>query len=158
MIELKPIGIIYSPFDKKEGMPIQPIAAQGVKGKIILNPDLEEGLSGLEGFSHIHLIYHFHKSEGFDLKIKPFLSEKRLGVFATRAPKRPNAIGLSVVKVVSIEKNVINIENVDVLDQTPLLDIKPYVPDFDIFEVEKSGWLKDKRSEILKKKSDKRFS
>jgi tRNA-Thr(GGU) m(6)t(6)A37 methyltransferase TsaA len=152
------IGTIYSPFEKKEGMPIQAIAANGIKGKIEINKDLEEGLSDLDGFSHIILIYAFHRSEGFDLKIKPFLSDKFFGVFATRAPRRPNAIGISVVKNLSINKNIIEIENVDVLNGTPLLDIKPYIPEFDIHNVEKIGWIENKISEIAQAKSDERFN
>lgn len=157
-IEYRQIGTIYSPFEKKEGMPIQAISANGAKGKIEINKDLEEGISDLDGFSHIFLIYSFHKSEGFDLKTKPFLSDKFLGVFATRAPKRPNAIGISVVKILSINKNIIEIENIDVLNGTPLLDIKPYIPEFDIHKVEKIGWLENKISEIAQTKSDKRFN
>jgi tRNA-Thr(GGU) m(6)t(6)A37 methyltransferase TsaA len=157
-IEYKQIGTIYSPFEKKEGMPIQAISANGIKGKIEINKDLEEGLSDLDGFSHIILIYSFHKSEGFDLKTKPFLSDKFFGVFATRAPKRPNAIGFSVVKILNITKNIIEIENVDVLNGTPLLDIKPYIPEFDIHKVQKIGWLENKTSEITLTKSDNRFS
>lgn len=152
------IGTIYSPFEKKEGMPIQAIAANGIKGKIEINKDLEEGLSDLDGFSHIILIYAFHKSEGFSLKTKPFLSDKFFGVFATRAPRRPNAIGISVVKNLSINKNIIEIENVDVLNGTPLLDIKPYIPEFDIHNVEKIGWIENKISEIAQAKSDERFN
>jgi tRNA-Thr(GGU) m(6)t(6)A37 methyltransferase TsaA len=146
------------PFENKEGMPIQAISANGIKGKIEINKDLEEGLYGLDGFSHILLIYSFHKSEGFDLKTKPFLSNKFFGVFATRAPKRPNAIGISVVKMLRINNNIIEIENVDVLNGTPLLDIKPYVPEFDIHKAEKIGWLENKVSEIAQKKSDTRFN
>jgi tRNA-Thr(GGU) m(6)t(6)A37 methyltransferase TsaA len=157
-IEYKQIGTIYSPFENKEGMPIQAISANGIKGKIEINKDLEEGLYGLDGFSHILLIYSFHKSEGFDLKTKPFLSNKFFGVFATRAPKRPNAIGISVVKMLRINNNIIEIENVDVLNGTPLLDIKPYVPEFDIHKAEKIGWLENKVSEIAQKKSDTRFN
>ena len=156
--EYKQIGTIYSPFEKKEGMPIQAISANGIKGKIVINKDLEGGLSDLDGFSHIHLIYAFHKSEGFDLKTKPFLSDKFYGVFATRAPKRPNAIGISVVKILRVNKNIIEIEDVDVITGTPLLDIKPYIPEFDNHKVKKVGWLENKVSEIAHKKSDKQFN
>ena len=158
VIEYNAIGTIFSPFEKKEGMPIQAIAANGIKGKIEIIKDLEEGLSDLDGFSHIYIIYSFHKSEGFSLKTKPFLSDKFFGVFATRAPKRPNSIGISVVKILSINKNIIEIENVDVLNGTPLLDIKPYIPQFDIHKVEKIGWLENKISEIKQTKSDERFN
>lgn len=157
-IKYEQIGTVYSPFEKKEGMPIQAISANGIKGKIEINKDLEEGLSDLDGFSHIFLIYAFHKSKGFDLKTKPFLSDKIFGIFATRAPRRPNAIGISVVKILSIYKNILEIENIDVLNGTPLLDIKPYIPEFDIHKVEKIGWLENKISAIAQTKSDERFN
>ena len=157
-ISYKQIGTIFSPFTKKEGMPIQTISAAGIKGRIEINKEFEDGLSDLDGFSHICLIYFFHKSEGFDLKTKPFLSDKFFGVFATRAPKRPNAIGISVVKLLNIKKNILYIENVDILNGTPLLDIKPYIPDFDYHKVKKNGWLENNFMEIAKTKSDKRFN
>jgi tRNA-Thr(GGU) m(6)t(6)A37 methyltransferase TsaA len=151
------IGTIHSVFEKKEGMPIQAAGAKGMKGTIEIEKEFLEGLSDLDGFSHIILIYAFHKSEGFELKVKPFLSENKYGVFSTRAPKRPNAIGISVVKLLSIKDNVLEIENTDILNGTPLLDIKPYIPEFDIHHVEKIGWLQNKISNITEIKSDKRF-
>lgn len=157
-MEFRVIGNIRTPFKTKEGMPIQPAAAKGIRGSVEINPEFENGLQGLEGFSHIILIYYFHKSEGFALKVKPFLSEEKQGVFATRAPKRPNAIGMSVVKLLSINNNILEIENVDILDGTPLLDIKPYVPEFDNVEDVNIGWLENKINDIPNKKSDKRFS
>ena len=105
----------------------------------------------------IILLYYFHKSNGFELKIKPFLDNVKRGVFSTRAPKRPNAIGMSVVKLLNIDKNIINVENIDILDGTPLLDIKPYISDFDIHTVEKSGWIENKTLNLNSIKSDKRF-
>ena len=103
------------------------------------------------------LLYYFHKSNGFELETKPFLDNVKRGVFSTRSPKRPNGIGMSVVKILNIDKNIINIENVDILDGTPLLDIKPYISDFDIHNVEKSGWIKNKTQNLNSIKSDKRF-
>ena len=152
------IGTIYSPFKSKEGMPIQSNGAIGVKGKIELNLDLIEGLNDLSNFSHIILIYQFHKSNGFALMTKPFLDNKKRGVFATRAPKRPNAIGMSVVKLLEVKNNILLIENIDVLNETPLIDIKPYIPEFDIHQVEKVGWTKNKIANLNTIKSDKRFS
>ena len=105
-ITFNQIGTIFTPFTTREGMPIQPKGSKGIKGKIALNEDLTIGLNDLIGFSHILLIYHFHKSEGFDLETIPFLDTKKRGVFATRAPKRPNSIGISVVKLLKIEKNI----------------------------------------------------
>jgi len=138
-------------------MPIQPTGAKGIAGTIEIHPEFAEGLKDLEGFSHIILIYHFHLSKGYSLKVKPFMDENLRGVFATRAPKRPNPIGISVVKLRKIEGNILNIEDVDIVDGTPMLDIKPYVPEFDIQGVDRIGWLTQKANKVHLKKSDKRF-
>jgi len=156
-IILNQIGTLVTPFKTRAGMPIQSNGAKGVKGQIILNENLQNGLNDLIGFSHIMLIYYFHKSVGFDLETKPFLDTEKRGVFATRAPKRPNSIGISVVKLIAIENNILYIENVDVLDGTPLLDIKPYIPEFDKHEVEKTGWIENKIVKLNSIKSDNRF-
>ena len=153
----KPIGIIYSPFKSIEGVPIQPAGADGIKGKIKVYKKYLNGLMNLEGFSHIILLYHFHLSRGYSLKVIPFLKNQEKGVFATRAPKRPNQIGISVVKIDQIEGNIINISNVDILNGTPLLDIKPYSSFFDNVKNEKNGWLSQKINDVNKIKSDKRF-
>jgi len=157
VIRFKSIGTIYTPFQKKEGMPVQPSGAIGVKGNIRLKKKYIRGLSDLDGFSHIYLIYYLHKSRGFNLEVIPFLDDKPHGVFATRAPRRPNNIGISVVKLSNIRENVLEIENVDILSGTPLLDIKPYIPEFDIHEIENKGWAKDVAEKIQKIKADKRF-
>ena len=141
-INLKPIGIIHTEFSRKINMPIQPRFSES-KGYIELDNQFVDGLKDLDNFSHIILIYYFHESEGFNLTVKPFLDDKPKGVFATRAPKRPNPIGMSIVKLDSIKDNIIHISNVDIIDKTPLLDIKPYVPDFDKINAS-SGWVKDK--------------
>lgn len=156
-INYQTIGIINTPFKSKGGMPIQSIGAKGIKGSIILDKKFKTGLEDLKGFSHIYLIYHFHKSDNYKLITKPFLDDKPHGVFATRAPQRPNPIGISVVKLAGIKDNVLAIENVDMLDGTPLLDIKPYIPDFDFHEVEKTGWTVNKTEIINNIKSDDRF-
>ncbi len=158
-VKYQPIGIIHTPYKDLHGMPIQPVGAKGVKGRIELKKEYEEGLKDLEGFSHIILIYHLHLCNGHSLKVKPFLDTVKRGIFATRAPKRPNAIGLSVVRLEKIEENMIYISNVDVVDGTPLLDIKPYIPHFDTSEDEEVciGWFEDKHHEAKEKKSDKRF-
>jgi tRNA-Thr(GGU) m(6)t(6)A37 methyltransferase TsaA len=137
-------------------MPIQPSRAKGTRGTVEVLPEYAEGLADLEGFSHIILIYHFHRSTGHRLKVVPFLDTEERGVFATRAPSRPNAIGLSLVRLVSVEKNRLSVEGVDILDGTPLLDIKPYVPDFDEKTDVRLGWLEaaQKRTVV----SDDRFS
>jgi tRNA-Thr(GGU) m(6)t(6)A37 methyltransferase TsaA len=158
-ITYKPIGIIKSPFKELEGMPIQPVGACGIKGEVHLDEQYTEGLTDLDEFSHIILLYHLHKSTGYNLMVKPFLDDVEHGIFATRAPKRPNPIGISVVRLDRIEGNVIHISNVDILDDTPLLDIKPYIP-----QMEKSadedvciGWFEENHHRAKEKRSDTRF-
>ena len=158
IIEFKQIGIIHTPFKELTGMPIQPSGASGIKAEIELYPEYADGSKGLDGFSHIILIYHFHKSEGYSLLAKPFLFDELLGVFATRAPKRPNQIGLSIVELKEINNNILKSGNIDVIDGTPLLDIKPYVPKFDSVENVKIGWLTEKADGVFNFKSDERFS
>jgi tRNA-Thr(GGU) m(6)t(6)A37 methyltransferase TsaA len=156
-ITYNPIGVIHSPFKDIKGMPIQPTGAKGVQGTVEINPEYVNGLQDLKGFSHIILIYHFHLSKGYSLKVKPFMDENLRGVFATRAPKRPNPIGISVVRLVRVEGNILRIENIDIVDGTPLLDIKPYVPEFDIAEERRIGWLSEKAKKVHKVKADERF-
>jgi tRNA-Thr(GGU) m(6)t(6)A37 methyltransferase TsaA len=156
-ISLTPIGKIHSPFQKAEGVPIQPRAAVGVKGTVVLDPIYAEGLQDLEGFSHLILIYEFHKAGEGELLVRPFLDDEIHGVFATRAPRRPNRIGMSVVKLVRIQDSTLEVENLDILDGTPLLDIKPYVPDFEFVEDIRVGWMEDKRDQIPGKLADDRF-
>ena len=156
-ISLQPIGTIFTPFNSKEGMPIQSALAKGARGRIELKEEFVPGLLDLDGFSHIILVYHFHESKDFKLQVAPFLEDKKHGVFATRAPKRPNPIGMSVVKLLRVDNNILEVENIDVLNGTPLLDIKPYIPQFDIHQVEKSGWIEDKESDMNDIKSDDRF-
>lgn len=156
-IEYKPIGIIHSPFKELKGMPIQPVGAQGISGTIELQSEYENGLKDLEGFSHIILIYHFHLSEGYSLQIRPFLDDTPRGIFAIRAPRRPNPIGISVVRLDKIEGTTLYISNVDIVDGTPLLDIKPYVPHFDGVENVRIGWLAKRAKRATDKRSDERF-
>ena len=157
-IAYSPIGIIRTPFKKPEGMPIQPTGAKGISGTVDVFEEFRTGLKDLDGFSHIILLYYFHRANGYKLEIVPFLDDKPHGVFSTRAPKRPNAIGLSIVKLNKIENGILDIENIDVLDETPVLDIKPYVPDFDEQSSVRTGWMQDVRKRtVAKKKSDNRF-
>jgi len=156
-ITYHPIGIIHSPHKTIENIPIQPVGAKGIKGEIEIYPEFKDGLKDLDGFSHIYLLYHFHKSEGYSLQIKPFLDNELRGVFATRAPKRPNGIGLSVLKLNRVENNIVHVENVDILDGTPILDIKPYSSKFNSVENEKIGWLGKNIEQSDDKKSDIRF-
>lgn len=155
MFEIKPIGIIHSHFEKSEGTPIQSSMAEGAQGYVELLPEYSEGLKDLEGFERIWLIYWFDRSKKSSLTVTPYLDDETHGVFSTRAPSRPNPIGISSVKLLKIDKNILRIADVDILDNTPLLDIKPYVPEFDHFEVEKSGWL-DQSGE-KNKSADDRF-
>ena len=157
LLNFKPIGFIKTPYKNKEGMPIQPTGAQGVKGTIEIEAEYTEGLKDLDGFSHIILIYHFHLSKTYELSIKPFMDDNLHGIFSTRAPKRPNPIGLTVVKLVEIKDNLVHIENIDVIDGTPLIDIKPFIPDVDSPDVQKLGWLQGKSDKMGVKKSDNRF-
>jgi tRNA-Thr(GGU) m(6)t(6)A37 methyltransferase TsaA len=138
-IKLEPIGTIYSPFTEKTETPIQAVRSQAI-GRVEVNPQFSEGLKDIEGFSHIILLYAFHESSGYELQIKPFLDDNLRGLFATRYPYRPNPIGLSVVRLLKHEGNILEIEGVDVLNGTPLLDIKPYVEDFDVRLNTRQGW------------------
>ncbi len=156
-ITYKPIGNIRTPFKKQAGMPIQPSGAKGVRGTIKIKKDYIGGLKDLEGFSHLVLIYHFHLSKEYDLMVTPFLDDQPRGVFATRAPRRPNSIGLSIVKLNAVEEDTLEIENVDIIDGTPLLDIKPYVPEFDAQTEVKTGWLAEVDEQVKQAKSDNRF-
>lgn len=157
-ITYKPIGNIRTPFKKQAGMPIQPSGAKGVRGTIKIKKDYIGGLKDLEGFSHLVLIYHFHLSKEYDLMVTPFLDDQPRGVFATRAPRRPNSIGLSIVKLNAVEEDTLEIENVDIIDGTPLLDIKPYVPEFDAQTEVKTGWLAEVDEQVKQAKSDNRFN
>ena len=156
-ITLQPIGVIRTPYQRIEGMPIQPSGAAETTGQVILEDAYADGLADLEGFSHIYLIYLFHFSKGFELRIKPFLDDQRRGVFATRAPRRPNPIGLSVVALVRREANVLHVRGIDVVDQTPLLDIKPYVPAFDAPASVRVGGLEKAARRSARVRSDGRF-
>jgi tRNA-Thr(GGU) m(6)t(6)A37 methyltransferase TsaA len=153
----RPIGVIHTPFQTLQGMPIQPPGARQAAGRVELLPEFAEGLHDLDGFSHIILIYHFHQVHEMQLTVTPFLDSQVHGVFATRAPKRPNPIGLSIVKLVRVQENLLFVEGIDVLDQTPLLDIKPYVPEFDQPAETRVGWLERSKGEVANKRSDDRF-
>jgi tRNA-Thr(GGU) m(6)t(6)A37 methyltransferase TsaA len=157
-ITYRPVGIIHTPFKEKSGMPIQPPGAEGVKGHIEVFPEFADGLKDIEGFSHIILIFHFNRSEGYKLQVKPFLEDRVHGVFAVRAPRRPNPVGISVVRLEKRENNILYIDNPDMLDGTPLLDIKPYIPDFDAYPDAVAGWQSRHSGKVRHHKSDKRFS
>ncbi len=154
-LKLKPIGIIKTQFEEKVGVPIQPINGEEHTGHIELNAKYTQGLQDLNEFSHIHLLYHFNRHEDYSLLVKPYMDDTPRGIFATRAPKRPSQIGLSLVEIVKIEKNIITFKGVDILNNTPLLDIKPYYHDFDSRENSKAGWLD--RAKNRRKVADDRF-
>ena len=141
-MQLKPIGVIHSPFSRSKGTPIQSALAEGAEGTAVLEPEYAEGLRDLEGFERIWLLYWFDRAAGgADLIVTPYLQDTPHGVFATRAPARPNPIGMSPVRLLSVEGNVLRLADVDILDGTPLLDIKPYVPRFDCFQTTRNGWF-----------------
>ncbi|MCP4024183.1 MAG: tRNA (N6-threonylcarbamoyladenosine(37)-N6)-methyltransferase TrmO, partial [Desulfobacteraceae bacterium] len=135
-----------------------PTGAEAVQGRIIIDSNFEEGLSDLDGFSHLILLYHFHKSKGYDLKVKPFLDDQKRGLFSTRAPRRPNPIGLSIVRLLKKKGRILIIQGIDVLNGTPLIDIKPYVPKFDVKEATATGWLELNQDKAVSKRSDDRFA
>ncbi len=157
-IIIKPIGVIRTPHTDIKNMPIQPIAAEGIKGYIELLPEYIEGLKDIEGFSHLILIYHFHKIIGYELQVVPFMDTEKRGIFSCKAPKRPNAIGMSTVRLINVEGNTVHIEQVDMLDNTPLIDIKPFYPRYDNRENVSIGWLeKNKDLPANELRADERF-
>ena len=156
-ITFRPIGMIHSPFQDLAEMPIQPQGVASLPGTIEIYPDYSAGLKDLGGFSHIILLYYLHKVSSVQLTVIPFLDSEPRGVFATRAPLRPNPIGLSVVPLQKIEGNILFVDQLDVLDGTPLLDIKPYVPEFDERTEVRIGWLEQARGKARFARSDNRF-
>lgn len=158
-VAYRPIGVLRSPHRDVVGMPIQPVGARGVCGHIEVAPEFADGLLDLEGFSHVIVLYHLHRIQGFDLLVRPFLDTQDHGIFATRSPKRPNAIGFSVLELsgVDVAAGVVRLCNVDILDGTPVLDIKPYVPAFDVWEAERIGWFEGKVEAAGTCRADERF-
>jgi tRNA (adenine37-N6)-methyltransferase len=157
-VTFRPIGIVRTPFATHAGMPIQTVAAGGVKGTIELDPAYAEGLADLDGFTHLHLITYLHRTGEASLRVTPYLDTTERGVFATRSPKRPNAIGLSLVRLVRIDGAVLHIEELDLLDGTPLLDIKPYVPPFDDRADARYGWFEQRVQNVYTVRADARFA
>ena len=156
-ITFNPIGIIHSPFQTLEDMPIQPTSQASQPGTVEIYPPYTDGLKDLDGFSHIYLIYYLHCAAQYKLTVTPFLDTQPRGLFSTRAPSRPNAIGLSLVQLMRIEGCYLHIDRLDILDQTPLLDIKPYIPEFEPGENIRLGWLEQARGQVRTRKSDDRF-
>jgi len=153
----EPIGTIHTPFENPEGMPIQPAGADAT-GTVELAETYVDGLADLDGFSHCILLYHFHESPGdSSLRVEPFLDDAERGLFATRAPRRPNGIGLSVVAIESVDGTTIEVRGIDVVDGTPLLDVKPFVPAFDVPEDVETGWMDASQGEVSSQRADDRF-
>lgn len=152
-----PIGVIRTPYQEPVGMPIQAVAAKGVAGQIELDPAYQAGLQDIGGFSHLILLYHLHLIQGPSLVVTPFLDQQAHGIFATRSPKRPNPIGLSIVRLVRVEGCVLQIEDIDMVDGTPLLDIKPYIPAFDKREPAEIGWFHQNIEQVYQVQADQRF-
>jgi tRNA-Thr(GGU) m(6)t(6)A37 methyltransferase TsaA len=154
IIKFKPIGTIYSPFKEPLGVPIQTSGAKGIEGSVEVFAEFLEGLKDIDGFSHIILIYYFHLSKKPSLLVTPFMDKHQHGIFATRAPARPNPIGFSVVKLEKVEGNLLLVKDIDIVNGTPLLDIKPCVPQFDFSKVTKTGWLENADHDIADVKDD----
>ncbi len=157
-ITFTPIGLIHSPFTDLADMPIQPASENSAPGTVEVFPLFAAGLKDLAGFSHIYLIYYLHKAKPAELVVTPFLDKESHGVFATRAPSRPNGIGLSLVRLLGVSGNILHVGDLDVLDGTPLLDIKPYVPAFEGTTGVRTGWLDQREETIRGQRSDDRFS
>jgi len=156
-ITYRAIGTLHSPHGSATGMPIQPTGARGIHGHIAVRPEFAAGLKDLDGFSHVIVLYHLHRIHGHELLVKPFLDTDTHGIFATRSPKRPNPIGLSVLELRGVEGGCVLLSNVDILNGTPVLDIKPYVPGFDVWPAERTGWFAGKAENAATCKADDRF-
>lgn len=152
-----PIGVVRSPFTEPAGTPIQPLGAEPVMGKLVVGEAYAEGLADLDGFSHIYLLYVFHRAGPPRLSVVPFLDAVPRGVFATRAPSRPNPIGLSLVRLIGRDGCTLAIEGVDMLDGTPVLDIKPYIPSLEPSAGVRLGWLEGKAEAMAAQRADDRF-
>ncbi|MFO8102486.1 MAG: tRNA (N6-threonylcarbamoyladenosine(37)-N6)-methyltransferase TrmO [Dehalococcoidia bacterium] len=157
-IEYKPIGIIRSPFKEPAGTPIQPPGGEEIEGVVEIFPEYSDGLKDIEGFSHLILIYHFHLSVEAPLHVKPYMDDEPHGVFAMRGPSRPNSIGISTVRLNRVEGRELHIQGIDIVDGTPLLDIKPYMPQFDMRFPENIGWLEENINKLATARDDGRFT
>ncbi len=157
-VEYDPIGVIRTPFDSPDGMPIQPAGADATEGTVEVDASYTDGLQDLDGFTHCILLYHFHASaDCASLRVEPFLDDEQRGLFATRAPQRPNPVGLSVVGIESVTAREVAVSGIDVVDGTPLLDIKPFVPGFDVPDDPDTGWLDAPEATIRSERADGRF-
>jgi tRNA-Thr(GGU) m(6)t(6)A37 methyltransferase TsaA len=156
VVSYEPIGVVRSPFQERTGMPLQSVAAAEVHGSVEIDPAYAPGLRDLDGFSHLHLICHLHRATPGDLEVVPYLDDAVRGVFATRSPRHPNPIGLSVVRLRAVAGTTLHVSGIDLLDGTPVLDIKPYVPAFDSFAAERTGWLERGAPRVHEVRADER--
>jgi tRNA-Thr(GGU) m(6)t(6)A37 methyltransferase TsaA len=156
-ITYRAIGVVRSPYTTLEGMPLQSVGAPEVCGQIEIEPSFGAGLLDLQEFSHLHLITHLHRGAPGGLTVVPFLDDTRHGIFATRSPRHPNPIGLSVVRLLAVRGATLEIAGVDLLDGTPVLDLKPYVPVFDSVAAERTGWLERAAHRVHDVRADARF-
>jgi tRNA-Thr(GGU) m(6)t(6)A37 methyltransferase TsaA len=156
VVSYEPIGVVRSPFTERQGMPLQSVAAAEVEGRVEVAARYATGLRDLDGFSHLHLICHLHRSVPGELLVVPYLDDTVRGVFATRSPRHPNPIGISVVRLTAVRGAVLHVTGVDLLDGTPVLDIKPYVPAFDVFDAERTGWLAQGAVKVHQVRADER--
>ena len=156
-IIFRPIGAVRSPFTEPTGTPIQSSAAGDTAGIVEILPEYREGLQDIEGFSHLILLTYFHLTQGLSLKVTPFLDDHKRGLFATLAPARPNPIGLSIVRLERVEGTRLHIRDVDIVEGTPVLDIKPYVPKFDMRQDATSGWFTENLDLLECTRDDGRF-
>ena len=155
VLKIEPIGVIETPFREPAGTPIQPSRAEGAPGKVRIEPRFQAGLKDLAGFERVWLIYWFHRAPGSSLLVTPFLDRRQRGVFATRAPARPCPIGISAVRLLAVHEGVLEVADVDILDGTPLLDVKPYIPEFDCHPDSKAGWFDE--ADSARRLADGRF-
>jgi tRNA-Thr(GGU) m(6)t(6)A37 methyltransferase TsaA len=156
-IRYRPIGFVRSPHTALTGMPLQSVAAAEIRGRIEIDAEFAAGVADLDGFSHLHVITHLHRAKPSGLTVVPFLDDTRRGIFATRSPRHPNPIGLSVVRLLSVTGATLEITGVDLLDGTPVLDIKPYVAEFDAIQAERTGWLERAAARVHETTADARF-
>jgi tRNA (adenine37-N6)-methyltransferase len=153
----QPVGVVRSPFTTLEGIPLQSVAGAEIRGQIEIHPQFAPGLKDLDGFSHLLLVTHLHRGAPGGLEVVPLLDDTVRGIFATRSPRHPNPIGLSVVRLLSVAGPVLEIAGLDLLDGTPILDIKPYVPEFDSVAAERTGWLDQAAARVHRVRADERF-
>jgi tRNA (adenine37-N6)-methyltransferase len=156
-IAYTPIGVVRSPYTVFEGMPLQTVAASDVEARVELEPPLRGALRDLDGFSHLWLVTHLHTVDGWRAEVVPFLDTVARGVLATRSPRRPNPIGLSLVELVAVEGGVLHVRGIDLLDGTPVLDVKPYVPLFDARGNARAGWFEHAGPRVHEVRSDRRY-